>query len=296
MNKYVNSILKKVNLSDELEDLYYNNVITSFRYYWDNTNFNGKIIKKKVWDGMDNAKNYTRQNHLMTYSISDVYYEINEYGYRTSSESNDFFNDNLIACFGCSQTFGTGLPWKETWPHVLNNLLGDTWCVKNYGIGGASTDTISRVIYNYTINHKPKIICCFFPDIYRMDFLNSDNLSTYHPIYSGNQNKKIYNAYKIISNFECSLFNYIKNFKFIESICKKNNIILYWSTWSNDIIKLQKKQNFNFLNKINYIKIYDNLDEFNASTRARDLSHFGKDTNFQIANKFNEKIKQDIKI
>jgi hypothetical protein len=270
-----------------------------FLNHWDCENFNGNISNTLKWIPSDTIETYIK-NGNKKYSENDITYEVNEYGYRTSKESNEVFKDNLVACFGCSNTFGIGLPLKETWPTILNQMLGDEWSVKNYGVIGASNDTISRLIYNYTLNNKPKIICCYFPEISRIEVVDDDqefiincmfgdlDHSYFKRFYNENELKKIkntYDAHKIICNEKSCMFNFIKNFKFIETICKLYNIKFYWGTWSslqyilpNELIK----KHFNDKNLISYSLIRNDY--------ARDNIHFGKETNKKIANNFFQKI------
>lgn len=267
-----------------------------YKNYWYNTNFNGKIVETLKWMSNDTHEHYLNNGNRF-YNISDIDYEINQYGYRTSKMTNNIFKENNIACFGCSNTFGTGLPWEETWPSVLNKLLGEDWSVKNYGVIAASNDMISRLIYNYTISHKPKIICCYLPEVFRMELYKEYSYDNFLPygasdIEKNNLNKwEYYRAYRKIANEENSIYNFIKNYKFIEMICNLKNIKLYWGTWSDVIIL----SNINFKNEIlnynNYIG-HDDIEKYIDS--ARDNLHFGKNTHNFIANKFYNKIIENL--
>lgn len=261
-----------------------NSFLPELEHNWNNLNFNGQIIKSVNWYCDEEKEEYNIEGNK-EYKPSDVLYEINEYGYRTSKETNDFFNENLVACFGCSNTFGYGLPWSETWSTKLNDKLGVDWCVKNYGICGASMDTISRLIYNYTISHKPKIICCFFPEIFRMELFSDDKLSNFTPVYSKHQNKKIYQNYINIINEDFGVYMFVKNFKFIETICKLNDIKFYWSTWSKTIFHFNDEMTKIFLNE-NGIKVVEHDTHFCNQPKARDNGHFGREVNEKIAQGF----------
>lgn len=265
-----------------------NNFYSELKNNWNNLNFNGKIIKTVNWFGGETEEEYNK-NGNKEYGPLDVLYEINEYGYRTSKETNDFLNENLVACFGCSNTFGSGLPWSEMWSTRLNDKLGSSWCVKNYGVCGASMDTISRLIYNYTISHKPKIICCFFPEIFRMELFSNDKISNFTPVYGKHQSKKIYENYINIINEDFGVYMFVKNFKFIETICKLHDIKLYWSTWSKTIFHFDNEMTKIFLNE-NGIKVVEHDTHFCNQPKARDNGHFGREVNEKLAQGFYEKI------
>ena len=206
--------------------------------------------------------------------------------------TNNIFKENNIACFGCSNTFGTGLPWEETWPSVLNKLLGEDWSVKNYGVNGAPMDTISRLIYNYTLSNKPKVICCFLPEIYRMELFSDGFFSHFHLRYSDYQNKEVHDGYLKIMDNEYGLYLFIKNLKFIESICFSKNISLYWCTWDDEILNLMKDKSFTFFDVKNYLSIVENVKEFDFYPKARDNAHYGKNIHYKIAFEFSKKIKE----
>jgi hypothetical protein len=267
--------------------------VSSILNIWNNNNFNGDIIKKEKWFGMDDLYSFIKNKENVIYNSSDILYELNEYGYRTSKETNDTFKSNLIACFGCSNTFGIGLPYEETWPSVLNSNLDSNWSVKNYGVSGGSMDMISRLIYNYTLSNNPKVICCFFPDMTRMELFNINCIDQYSFNHKKWQNKEIHDSYLNIMNFNFGLYSFIKNFKFIESICKTKNIKFYWFTWCEVIFNLQKNNNFNFLNKQNYLNIDDNYNFFNCEPKARDNCHYGKFIHNKIGYEFSKKIIND---
>ncbi len=44
-----------------------------------------------------------------------------------------------IAALGGSTTFGTGVTDEDTWPYLLQSLLGNNYCVVNFGVPGYST-------------------------------------------------------------------------------------------------------------------------------------------------------------
>jgi hypothetical protein len=256
-----------------------------FENYWNYENFNGRITKTYSL-GMEYDIFINNQKLVEEYGTDDVTYHINEYGYRTSPDTNEIFKENLISCFGCSNTFGSGLKWEETWPYVLNQKMGDDWCVKNYGVIGASNDAISRLIYNYTLNHKPKIICCFFTDAFRLELFSNNRFQSFiKNQHDSNIYKNDYFLYNFFSNYENSLYNFIKNYKFIETICKNKNIKLYWFTWSYDVLHQEDLLIKKFLNYENFIKNIksSDLEEFPP---ARDNCHYGVNVNYKIGNEF----------
>jgi hypothetical protein len=283
-------------------DLTNNHILSK---YWNLNNFDGKLKSKKYWHGTDNHQNYIKKGNKK-YGCEDVLYEINEHGYRINTSSPTNKTSNIIACFGCSNTFGHALPWDETWVSVLNKKLGDNWTTINYGVCGASNDTIARLIYNYTLNNKPKIICCYFPEIFRLEYFDVNlMLNNFTLLKESNiGNVDDYNAYKRLATEENCLFNFIKNFKFIQNLCKLNNIIFYWNTWSENILNMGKEgisNNFDFDSFTG--SLFDDSDVYKhqpnnfdwRSNSARDGAHFGSFVHERLANSFYKKIIKDYK-
>jgi hypothetical protein len=267
-----------------------------FTNNWNNSNFDGEIIETIKWFGKDTYENYIK-NGNKDYGTEDIDYEMNEYSFRTSSETNNIKKKNTIACFGCSQTFGAGLPWNETWPSILNKFIGNEWDVRNYGYCGASNDMISRCIHNYTIKYNPSYICVFFPETLRMELFsqNKNDFDNFLPteidqIKKYNLEKwKYYRAYREIANEENGMYNFIKNFKFIDMLCKTKNIPWFWSTWAHSVFFSKDNFKQDFLRLDNYIKDLEDIESY--LDVARDGRHFGKNTCKKIAEAFHNKIK-----
>jgi hypothetical protein len=274
--------------------------------YWNSNNFDGKLKNKTYWYGRDDIKNFIL-NGNKKYGYYDVLYELNEYGFRINTSANKNNSSDVISCFGCSNTFGVGLPYHETWPSVLNTLLGDDfWVVKNYGVCGASNDTIARLICDYINNNKPKIICCYFPEIFRLEFFNSNlDLKNFFQLrIDNNCSVNDYNAYKTLSTEENCLFNFIKNFKLIQNLCLSNNIKFYWNTWSENILGLGKENIIKLLDYNSFTgSLYDDSDIYKHIPdnydwhidSARDGAHFGTFVNEKLADSFYKKIIKDFK-
>lgn len=273
--------------------------------YWNSNNFDGLLKNKKYWYGRDNHENFIK-NGNKKYGHEDIIYELNEHGFRINTSSNKNNSSNLISCFGCSNTFGVGLPYNETWPNVLNTLLGDNWSVKNYGVSGASNDTVARLISNYIINNKPKIICCYFPEIFRLEYFDKNlDLKVFFPLKTDNYcSMSDYNAYKTLSTEENCLFNFIKNFKLIQNLCLSNNIKFYWNTWSENILSLDKENIIKILDYNSFTgSLYDDSDIYKHIpdnydwhiNSARDGAHFGSLVHEKLADSFYKKIIKDFK-
>ena len=247
------------------------------------------------WYATDTMFNYIQHGNK-TYPLNSIKYELNEHDYRFSSEYNKNESNKTIACFGCSNTFGVGLPWNETWPSVLNQKLGNDWNVRNFGVSGAANDTISRLIYKYTLYNDPEAICCFFPEIQRIELYdNLDNsLLKISNRICEDKRSEIYKSYKEMANLMYCTSNFIKNYNFIYFLCKSKGIKFYWYTWSDFILNLLQENKSNIFDENTILEgLYKNPIELNKFARARDNLHYGKDVNYQLGNSFYQKIKND---
>ena len=75
------------------------------------------------------------------------------------------FRNNLqdcdIACFGCSQTWGSCLSANETWPARLQENANLS--VMNYGVRGSNINEITSLVDHYIENYKTDTILIYLP-------------------------------------------------------------------------------------------------------------------------------------
>lgn len=141
-----------------------------------NVNLNGIDLKTKEF-GQFNIRNnpfvkdktiQTDQLHLdgiWTLNLpertihGDILYKLDKV------ELRDTLQDCDIACFGCSQTWGSLLSSNETWPARLHEITGGS--VMNYGIYGSNINEIISFVDHYIANHKSDTILMYLPHSYR---------------------------------------------------------------------------------------------------------------------------------
>jgi hypothetical protein len=282
--KYINAGFLKKTLSvfsKKLDD--------NFPNIWSNTpqciDYDRNIIQRSSWLCTDSEEAYKSCGHPI-YDEDSIIYKLNKHGFRVFDTPT---NNLKIACFGCSQTFGSALPDDHTWVYKLNEKLGfDRYTCYNYGLQGASNDTISRLVYSLIQTKKPDAVVCFFPDIFRVEYYNmgkkdGDILNFWPRVIHVNKaiSKAEYNAYTTITNEYNAFFNFIKNFKLIETICKLHNIPFVWYTWSLAVVGLDGNIITRYLNSDSLIKsdgsLVDLLKDYPECWKdlARDNIHFG---------------------
>ena len=167
-------------------------------------------------------------------------YTINDNGYRGA----EFPTETDIAAFGCSFTFGSGLPDYMLWHQLLSDELGKTSV--NFGVPSASVESIIDIFLIASTHIKMKRAVFLLPNYTRMqiakkhpvsdriDYLNTD-VSCISVINS---------AYGLESNYlyrgipEEEMYKICKNkIYLLEHIAKERGIDVYVSSWSADTYK-----------------------------------------------------------
>ena len=216
---------------------------------------------------------------LVSYILDDVSYIINEMGFRGSV----IRDKNSIACYGCSTTYGIGLPEKDIFHHVLGDRLSRN--VHNFGAPGAGVDKISRY-FNNTSNYFEFTTAIFMlPSMYRFEkpAKSFDNISNKEVFFQENilprdNNTEVDRIYGIFDDnyFKAEL---IRNVHHIQQIGKTKNILTYFSSWDDTTYKTLKQY---LGNDSEFLLPTFNSTEVNA-TLARDGSHSGPDVHRHFA-------------
>jgi hypothetical protein len=82
--------------------------------------------------------------------------------------------------------------------------------------------------YLYTLKKdKPDIICCSFPDFYRMEIYD-EGVDDFINMTPSDKEFKTHKPYMELITSQQALYMFIKNLKFIELICHYHNIKFYW--------------------------------------------------------------------
>jgi len=311
IHKSINSLL--INAGKKWTAGYYaqlNEKLNEYTGIWSkpfsNAPYNDYILGENLIinkDGTKTVELLAGERYAKRCRSENPYYNDNKFAYHL-----DKFNFRLhphrdgpikIACFGCSNTFGEGLPAEETWPYFLQEKLGsNTYTCHNFGVCGASADHMCRSIYTYLQENTPSYIVCLFPDIFRNEFydMNNQKIVTMSPFipYKPMNLKNEYDGYTLLFNDITGLFNFVKNFKFIETMCQYKKIKFIWHTWSPTILNL----NIEIINKfignsknsiIEDNKLFNIVEAhklYNLEDKARDGYHNGKMYNSILADKF----------
>jgi len=172
-----------------------------------------------------------------TWKLDHFDYVMNHLGFRHEKTP----TETDIAAFGCSFTFGTGLPVEMLWHSVLAEKLNMS--VTNYGVAGSSIESIidmSLIISNHTRIKKVVFLLPSFSRIqiaktspYRTDEGKVNYLSVIP-----NHVSMLCNAYEIDSDMIYKVFTDEEMYKtmrnklyLVDHIFKQKNIQTYYSSW-----------------------------------------------------------------
>lgn len=184
-----------------------------------------------------------------------IEYKFNSCGFR-----DDEFDqrDNCLA-LGCSFTEGVGLHKNQIWSSKLTELIGTH--VWNLGIGGASADTCFRMLDYYIKVLNPKAVFLLVPPSMRVEvhleseirsYLATDaDISSYAKIWFAHEDNGAINRYK--------------NILAMKQLCADYGIRLYTQDCMSQ---------------------YSAGDAVTIIDVARDLMHYGEETQEYIAKEF----------
>lgn len=197
------------------------------------------------WSGTDQPQNMDLN---WTAPISYIF---NNQGFRTYDL--DIINDSKInIALGCSQTMGVGLPVEMTWPFQIEKLTRIK--TVNLGLGGASSDTVARILTNISELFKVHSVYILWPSFNRFEEYSRDKIIEILPHCA-----QLEHAWYM--DEPNSHQRFFKNQKIVHILKKSHNFELH---------ELQ----------------YDTTDWRELGDLARDQIHSGYKSNLNLANLF----------
>lgn len=254
------------------------------------------------------------------YKDIDINYDINQYGFRNHSNYIPQ-TDKKVFAFGCSMTFGAGIPEEHTWPQLLAEKLGG-WQIYNYGIPASSSAQTARTCYQVLQNLEkkdyPDAVFILLPDIFRTEYLGNEGknlinaslnifqqqngtlqdstkklteqVNTEDPLqYIVNPDNLVegrkYHYYKYTSAVY-SFFETVRSVILIKEVCEARNIPWFWYTWAPVFYSLKLSTIDTYLGSSNTITDENGLVILKRDTGARDGTHVGLLYNNNLSNAF----------
>ena len=101
-----------------------------------------------------------------------IYYQLNKQGYRCSQWDQIDWSSSILF-FGCSQTFGVGLPVEMTIPYLVEQSLGIS-CINLARMGSSCMFQWANTVRLYSAGIRPRAVVYVWPDYNRVTSFNSD--------------------------------------------------------------------------------------------------------------------------
>jgi hypothetical protein len=255
------------------------------RLFDDIRRFVGEIDYVADFFGNDDSRNSDKWDH------PHFNYVINSYGFRGDAIP----TKSDLAAFGCSFTFGSGLPEHMLWHNMLSKKL-NTSCI-NFGQPSCSIESIVDIFLIASKHVTIKKAIFLLPNIDRLQIakkLPDSNLVKYFNIMSSyssvsNEFYEIYSDQIYRALPEEEIYKICKNQLYLlDYIAKERGIQVYISSW--------EPKTYNFIKQLNLESIILPLWEspsleFAKSDLARDLKHPGYKHHELFANKIIDYIK-----
>mgnify|MGYP001337216316 CR=1 FL=1 len=224
------------------------------------------------WLGTDNEDTFNSlqpQGKHWKFTKDNVNYTLNSFGYRGDEPKAE--SDFTVLVLGDSHTFGCGLDDNDVWPEHFKRLLQQQYpkCkIINLSVLGGSNDVMSRSLsccFNI-INPDCVIVCYTYPNR-REAIWDSGNIWQLNMTLPNGMKKSDHDEFQswfMTINEHTDYYNWMKNHKFIQAICK--NTILIESQVSQMAI-IQKQ--------LGTTLQYNDV--------ARDCKHFGPTVHLEFA-------------
>jgi len=212
--------------------------------------------------------------------IEDVHYTISPLGYRLTNPLESIHNSTGI--FGCSITYGTGIPEDKTISNMLQESIKSP--VHNFGVPGGSIQKIRKAFISINNYYKLKTAIFIFPSMSRFEFLGKEPVDKVDTIFSEGYvpafdpinparrsfYEALYTHYQDITFFD----EFNKNLQLIKANAETNNTQLQLFTWDYVLQDLATYYKIRELEKRPLIRFIEN-DELQRGEKVTDFARDG---------------------
>jgi hypothetical protein len=152
----------------------------------------------------------------------------NNYGFRCEDIEEKTDNDLVIVSLGCSFTYGAGTHVEDRWTDVFCKKIQETTTLKvrnyNLALEGHSNDYCSRMVFKTIENLKPDLYCFLFTYRNRMEWVTNEEHKVTN-IIPGHDD-----VFVNVMNDGIAMYNFHKNYAFINALCNLHKIPFLFST------------------------------------------------------------------
>jgi len=232
----------------------------------------------------------TEIKNAETWEHEDFDYVLNYQGFRMPKTPNNVD----IGVFGCSFTFGTGMPVERMWHSILGKELNKS--VGNFGVGGTSATTALDLFLILSKHVKMDTAIFLLPQFERVQLAarnNNDNSVNYLTVIP-NHESRLCKQYGIDGDavFKAltaeHLYNTVKEKLYIaEIIAKQRGIKMYVTSWGAEAYEFMERMN---LRHASLLPVW-----FHPVEIGIDLARDGQHPGIELNKFFAEQIKEYIK-
>jgi hypothetical protein len=222
------------------------------------------------------------------YKAEDVIYYFNDHGFRGTEKIGDNSSPS-VGTFGCSFTFGIGLPADDTYPMLFGKHLGSR--VYNFGVPGGSMNKATRYYSLASQYQHFDHVIFLIPHIGRMEIPREyknvpygTNLIPNWKFTSPIDEAMRRRTYTVFDNMFLE-YDTLRNISHCINIARANNTKIYFSSWDPTTFEVLRRY---LGDDTNMIIPYFQTIEFSRPVRinmARDGFHPGAESQLQFLNK-----------
>ena len=188
------------------------------------------LVYKRTQDCANKVYCATSDSFVTEQNNTDVYYKFNSYGYREQEYAKDYFEyDRLILAIGHSCVFGVTVRDEQCWPRLLEKSLPNTR-VLNFGIPGASMDTIARMTNCLVPYFKPLCntleVATLWAQPNRREIFQENYVSSWSP-----WKESPFPEFILTIDDVSNRYNHQKNEALVKAVCAQHNVPLYIISW-----------------------------------------------------------------
>jgi hypothetical protein len=217
----------------------------------------------------------------------DVEYSISALGYRNSRPVEEIYNS--VGVWGCSYTFGVGVPYADIYSNILESKLNTP--VHNFGIPGAGIQKVTRSFIVNNNYFKFKTAFFVMPSLYRFEHLSFNNYSTKEEVPSDaistfdlipnwvpKHNKPLAKRTQILYELHDDAFFIMelsKNLELIKQSAELNGTKVYFATWCHKTHEFLLKYDISKAELVQFIESSEDMMHDSVQDFARDGMHPG---------------------
>lgn len=221
-----------------------------------------------TWHPSDDLTRYQKMGNKK-YLPEEFFYDVNRNLFRCDDfeKINNSGNPQLLV-YGCSHTFGIGIPEKDAWGYILKEMLEEkhnqTFELVNLAVPGGSADDI-RLMSLWQDKFNPTYICALMPPYHRASAAVGKKIKHYTPSNPIREPKELYDSFDMLASTLTEHFTF-------NSYIVSEQLKTYGRLQNAKVYTLDSQQ--------------QRASHINPDDLARDGSHYGRRWHEHIARQF----------